>query len=187
MKQMYYHITIAGCDRALPLCPLTDELMIAAFVIFGDPELTTACSEALLARVPEYDYMITAEAKGIPLIHEMARLAGNQKYMLARKGTKLYMKDILDVAVHSITTNREQHLYLDGNDAALMKGKRILIVDDVVSLGDSMHALEELVKTAGGIVCGRATILAEGDAAKRDDLVYLERLPLFTKDGKPLD
>lgn len=187
MEQMYYHMTIAGCNRALPLCPLNDELMIGAFVIFGDPELTTACAKALLDRVPDYDYMITAEAKGIPLIHEMARLAGNQKYMLARKGTKLYMRDVLDVAVRSITTNREQHLYLDGNDAALMKGKRILIVDDVVSLGDSMHALEQLVKAAGGIVCGRAAILAEGDAAKRDDLVYLERLPLFTKDGKPLD
>ena len=187
MEQMYHRMTIAGCERALPLCPLTDDLMIAAFVIFGDPELTTACAKALLERVPEYDYMITAEAKGIPLIHEMARLAGNQKYMLARKGPKLYMRDILDVAVRSITTNREQHLYLDGADAALMKGKRILIVDDVVSLGDSMHALEQLVEAAGGIVCGRATILAEGDAAKRDDLVYLERLPLFTKDGKPLN
>ena len=186
MEQMYYNMTIAGCERALPLCPLTDELMIGAFVIFGDPELTTACAEALLAKAPEYDYMITAEAKGIPLIHEMARLAGNQKYMLARKGPKLYMRDILDVTVHSITTAKEQHLYLDGADAALMKGKRILIVDDVVSLGDSMHALEQLVEAAGGTVCGRATILAEGDAAKRDDLVYLERLPLFTKDGKPL-
>ena len=187
MEQMYYNMTIAGCERALPLCPLTDELMIGAFVIFGDPELTTACSEALLAKVPAYDYMITAEAKGIPLIHEMARLAGNQKYMLARKGPKLYMRDILDVTVHSITTAKEQHLYLDGADAALMRGKRILIVDDVVSLGDSMRALEHLVEAAGGIVCGRATILAEGDAAKRDDLVYLERLPLFTKDGKALD
>ena len=186
MEQMYHRMTIAGCERALPLCPLTDDLMIAAFVIFGDPELTTACAQALLDRVPAYDYMITAEAKGIPLIHEMARLAGNQKYMLARKGTKLYMRDILDVQVRSITTNREQHLYLDGADAALMKGKRILIVDDVVSLGDSMNALETLVEAAGGIVCGRATILAEGDAADRTDLVYLEKLPLFTKDGKAL-
>ena len=187
MEQMYYNMTIAGCERALPLCPLNDQLMIGAFVIFGDPELTTACAEALLARVPEYDYMITAEAKGIPLIHEMARLAGNQKYMLARKGPKLYMRDILDVTVHSITTAREQHLYLDGADAALIKGKRILIVDDVVSLGDSVRALEQLVEEAGGTVCGRATILAEGDAAQREDLVYLEKLPLFTKDGKPLD
>ena len=186
MEHMHYNMTIAGCERALPLCPLTDELMIGAFVIFGDPELTTACAEALLAKIPEYDYMITAEAKGIPLIHEMARLAGNQKYMLARKGPKLYMRDILDVTVHSITTAKEQHLYLDGTDAALIKGKRVLIVDDVVSLGDSMRALEQLVEAAGGIVCGRATILAEGDAANRTDLVYLEKLPLFTKDGTPL-
>ncbi len=186
MEQMYYHMTIAGCERDLPLCPLTDDLMIGAFVIFGDPELTTACAEALLAKVPAYDYMITAEAKGIPLIHEMARLAGNQRYMLARKGTKLYMRDILDVTVHSITTNREQHLYLDGVDASLMKGKRILLVDDVISLGDSMHALEELVIAAGGIVAGRATILAEGKAACREDIVYLEKLPLFDKQGNPL-
>ncbi len=186
MEQKYYHMTIAGCERDLPLCPLSDDLMIGAFVIFGDPELTTACAEALLAKVPEYDYMITAEAKGIPLIHEMARLAGNQRYMLARKGTKLYMRDILDVTVHSITTNREQHLYLDGTDAALMKGKRILLVDDVISLGDSMHALEELVIAAGGIVAGRATILAEGKAADREDIVYLEKLPLFDKQGNPL-
>ncbi len=186
MEQMYYHMTIAGCERDLPLCPLTDDLMIGAFVIFGDPELTTACAEALLERVPEYDYMITAEAKGIPLIHEMARLAGNQKYMLARKGTKLYMRDILDVAVRSITTNREQHLYLDGADAALMKGKRILVVDDVISLGDSVHALEELVRAAGGTVVGRATILAEGEAADRDDIIYLEKLPLFDKQGNAL-
>ncbi len=186
MEQLYYHMTIAGCERDLPLCPLTDELMIGAFVIFGDPELTTACAEALLQKVPEYDYMITAEAKGIPLIHEMARLAGNQRYMLARKGTKLYMRDILDVAVRSITTDREQHLYLDGADVALMKGKRILLVDDVISLGDSMHALEELVTASGGIVAGRATILAEGKASERDDIVYLEKLPLFTNDGQPL-
>ncbi len=186
MEQKYYRMTIAGCERDLPLCPLNDELMIGAFVIFGDPELTTACADALLKKVPEYDYMITAEAKGIPLIHEMARLAGNQRYMLARKGTKLYMRDILDVTVHSITTNREQHLYLDGYDAALMKGKRILLVDDVISLGDSMHALEELVIAAGGIVAGRATILAEGDAASRDDIVYLEKLPLFNRDGQPI-
>ena len=184
---MYHRMTVAGLERDLPICPVSDTLSIAGFVIFGDQELTVACARDLLEKAPEYDYLITAEAKGIPLIHEMARLAGNQKYMLARKGTKLYMRDILDVKVNSITTNREQHLYLDGNDAALMKGKRILIVDDVVSLGDSMHALEQLVEAAGGIVCGRATILAEGDAAKRDDLVYLEKLPLFTKDGKPLN
>ena len=186
MEQKYYKMNIAGCERALPLCPLNDKLMIGAFVIFGDPELTTACAQALLDHAPEYDYIITAEAKGIPLAHEMARLAGNQKYMLARKGPKLYMRDILDVAVHSITTAKEQHLYLDGYDAALMKGKRILVVDDVISTGESLKSLETLVEAAGGIVCGRCAILAEGDAQERPDLIYLEKLPLFDADGQPL-
>ncbi len=179
-------MTVAGCQRDLPLCPLNDQLMIGAFVIFGDPELTTACAKALLDRLPPYDYLITAEAKGIPLVHEMARLAGNQTYMLARKGPKLYMRDMLSVSVRSITTDKEQHLYLDGADAALMKGKRILIVDDVISTGESLRALEALVMAAGGEVCGRAAILAEGDAALRNDLVYLEKLPLFNSNGEPL-
>ncbi|MBE6628846.1 MAG: adenine phosphoribosyltransferase [Ruminococcaceae bacterium] len=186
MEQKYYHMTIAGCERDLPLCPLNEDLMIAGFVIFGDPELTTACAEELLERVPAYDYMITAESKGIPLVHEMARLAGNQKYFLARKAPKLYMTGVVDVTVKSITTAKEQRLYLDTADAAIMKGKRILLVDDVVSLGDSMRALEHLVLTAGGEIAGRATILAEGDAANRDDLIYLEKLPLFDKNGKEL-
>ena len=186
MEQKYYHMTIAGCERDLPMCPLNESMMIAGFVIFGDPELTTACAEELLKRVPEYDYMITAESKGIPLVHEMARLAGNQKYFLARKAPKLYMTGILQVDVHSITTAKEQKLFLDIADAAIMKGKRILLVDDVVSLGDSMRALEQLVLTAGGEIAGRATILAEGDAANREDLIYLEKLPLFDKNGKEL-
>lgn len=179
----YHNMKIAGLDRALPICKVTDTLYIGAFVIFGDPELTTACAKELLERAPEYDYMITAEAKGIPLVHEMARLAGNQKYMLARKGPKLYMTDILSVSVKSITTSKEQKLYLDGADAKLMQGKRILIVDDVISTGESLYAIEELVKKAGGEVCGRMAILAEGDAIERTDITYLEPLPLFNADG----
>ena len=186
MEQKYYHMTIAGCERDLPMCPLNESMMIAGFVIFGDPELTTACAEELLKKVPEYDYMITAESKGIPLVHEMARLAGNQKYFLARKAPKLYMTGILQVDVHSITTAKEQKLFLDTADAAIMKGKRILLVDDVVSLGDSMRALEQLVLTAGGEIVGKATILAEGDAAERDDLIFLEKLPLFDNNGEPV-
>ncbi|MBR2346537.1 MAG: adenine phosphoribosyltransferase [Clostridia bacterium] len=182
MEQMYHRMTIAGLERDLPLCPLNENLMIGAFVIFGDPELTTACAKELLKRVPEYDYMISAEAKGIPLVHEMARLAGNQKYFLARKSPKLYMTGVFEADVHSITTAKEQKLYLDTADAKEMKGKRILIVDDVISTGESLNAIEVLVNKAGGVICGRATILAEGDAQNRDDLVYLERLPLF--DGK---
>lgn len=186
MEQKYYHMTVAGCERDLPLCPLNEDLMIAGFVIFGDPELTTACAKALLAKAPAYDYIISAEAKGIPLVHEMARLAGNQRYFLARKAPKLYMTGVMEVNVRSITTAKEQKLYLDTADAALMKGKRILIVDDVVSLGDSMRALEQLVTQAGGMICGKMTILAEGDACRRDDLIYLEKLPLFDKEGKEI-
>lgn len=184
---MEYKMKIAGIDRALPLCPLNDELYIGAFVIFGDPELTTACAKELLKKAPEYDYMLTAESKGIPLVHEMARLAGNQKYFLARKKPKLYMRDIFEVEVRSITTEGSQMLYLDGYDAALMKGKKILIVDDVISTGESLKALETLVKEAGGTVCGKMTILAEGDAQSRDDIIYLEPLPLFDKNGDPID
>jgi len=182
-----YHMNIAGLDRALPLCPLNDELSIGAFVIFGDPELTTACAKALLARAPEYDYLISAEAKGIPLVHEMARLAGNQKYMLARKSPKLYMTGVMEVTVQSITTAKEQKLYLDTADAELMRGKRVLIVDDVISTGASLHAVEELVKEAGGIVCGRMAVLAEGDAQNRGDIIYLEKLPLFTANGEVIE
>lgn len=180
---MEHKMTIAGLERALPLCKLTDDLYIGAFVIFGDPELTTACAKALLEKAPEYDYLITAEAKGIPLVHEMARLNGNQKYMLARKGVKLYMRDIISASVHSITTAKEQTLYLDGYDAELMKDKKILIIDDVISTGESLRAIEELVKTAGGNIVGKMCILAEGEATQREDIIYLEELPLFRPDG----
>ena len=180
---MYYHMNIAGLDRDLPICPVSDSLYIAGFVIFGDQELTVACARELLKRAPEYDYIITAEAKGIPLAHEMARQHGDARYVLARKGAKLYMRDIFQVDVRSITTDHEQHLYLDGEDAAMMKGKRILIVDDVISTGESLKALETLVEAAGGTICGRMAVLAEGDAQERSDLVYLEKLPLFNPDG----
>ena len=180
---MVYSMNIAGLQRDLPLCPINDELYIAGFVVFGDQELTVACARELLKIAPEYDYLITAEAKGIPLAHEMARQAGNSKYILARKGPKLYMRDIFSVTVNSITTAKEQKLYLDGADAKLMKDKRILIVDDVISTGESLKALEALVEQAGGNICGRMAILAEGDAQKRRDLIYLEKLPLFNPDG----
>ena len=183
---MYYHMTVAGLERDLPICPLNDSLSIAGFVIFGDPELTVACARELLKRAPAYDYIITAEAKGIPLAHEMARQAGDKKYILARKGPKLYMRDLFSVSVNSITTAKEQKLYLDGADAALMKGKRILVVDDVISTGESLRALEALVEKAGGEICGRMAILAEGDAQDRKDLIYLEKLPLFHPDGTVL-
>lgn len=179
-------MNIAGCDRALPLCPLNENLYIGAFVIFGDPELTTAAAKALLEKAPEYDYLITAESKGIPLVHEMARLAGNQKYFLARKKPKLYMTGVLEVTVRSITTEGEQKLYLDTADAEIMRGKRILIVDDVISTGESLTALETLVNQVGGIVAGKMAILAEGDAINRGDIIYLEPLPLFDREGNAI-
>ena len=180
---MVYRMNVAGLDRDLPICKVTDSLYIAGFVIFGDQELTVACARELLARAPEYDYIITAEAKGIPLAHEMARQAGDAKYILARKAPKLYMTDVFSSTVKSITTAKEQTLYLDGADAALMKGKRVLIVDDVISTGESLRALEVLVEKAGGNICGRMAVLAEGDAQDRADLIYLEKLPLFNPDG----
>ena len=183
---MEYKMKIAGLDRSLPLCRLSDELYIAGFVIFGDQELTVACAGELLKKAPEYDYIVTAEAKGIPLAHEMARQHGDKKYILARKKPKLYMKNLFEVSVQSITTAGEQKLYLDGDDAALMKGKRILIIDDVISTGESLRALDALVKKAGGEVCGQMAILAEGDAIDRKDIIYLEPLPLFDAQGNPI-
>ncbi len=177
-------MTIAGLERKLPICRVTDDLYIGAFVIFGDCELTTACAKALLAKAPAYDCIITAESKGIPLAQEMARLNGDEKWLLARKGVKLYMQNVVGVEVKSITTSAVQKLYLDGNDAAQMRGKRVLIVDDVISTGESLHALEELVKTAGGEIVGKMAILAEGDAQDRDDIIYLEKLPVFNAKGE---
>lgn len=186
MKE-FHTMTIAGLERHLPLCPISDTLKIGAFVIFGDPELTTACAKALNERCPAHDVLITAESKGIPLVCEMARLNGNERYVLARKSIKLYMRNVFSAEVHSITTGHKQVLYLDGTDAEYMKGKRVVIVDDVISTGESLHALEALVEQAGGRIVGRMSILAEGDATLRDDLIYLEKLPLFDKNGEPLE
>lgn len=187
MKQQYYSITVAGCARELPICRLNDRLQIAGFVLLGDPALTTACAKALLERAPTYDYIITAEAKGIPLAHEMARLAGNQTYFVARKAPKLYMTGVTEVLAHSITTAGEQRLCLDTADAEKMKGKRILIVDDVVSTGESLRALETLVGRVDGVISGRMAVLAEGDARRRNDLMFLGELPLFNMDGCPME
>lgn len=181
---MTYPITIAGLHRELPICRVNDDLYIGAFVIFGDCELTAACATELLKKAPAYDYILTAESKGIPLAYEMARQNGDKKWLLARKGAKLYMQNVFGVEVKSITTAAVQKLYLDGADAALMRGKRILIVDDVISTGESLRALEELVTKAGGEICGRMAILAEGDAQTRQDLIYLEKLPVFNAKGE---
>lgn len=180
---MKYTMEIAGLTRHLPLCRVNDNLYIAAFIMFGDAELTVAAARELLAKAPEHDIMITAESKGIPLLHEMARQSGAENYIVARKGPKLYMQDIHTTYVNSITTENRQMLCVSGADAEAMRGKRVLVVDDVISTGESLHALETLIDEVGGTVVGRMAVLAEGDAAKREDVICLAPLPLFHPDG----
>ncbi|MBO4495729.1 MAG: adenine phosphoribosyltransferase [Clostridiales bacterium] len=185
---MTYKMTIAGLERELPLCPIADDLYIAAFICFGDAEISTACAQELLKLVPRenYDYIFTAEAKGIPLAHEMARQSGAEKYFVARKGPKNYMPDPISVEDKSITTKGTQKLYLGRDDADMIRGKRILLVDDVISTGGSLHAMEEMVKLCGGEVTGRVCVLAEGDAAKREDIKFIGTIPLFNGKGEPI-
>ncbi len=180
-----YPITVAGLKRELPICKVTDDLYIGAFICFGDAELTEACARELLKLVPadSYDYLFTAEAKSIPLIHEMARQSGAAKYFVARKVPKAYMPDPIYVEDHSITTSGAQRLYLGRDDADLLRGKRVLLMDDVISTGGSLRAMEALVEKAGGIVTGKVAVLAEGDAQKREDIRFLAPLPVFHADG----
>ena len=180
-----YRLEVAGLTRDLPVCRISDELSIAAFVIFGDVELTVACARELLKIVPPHDIMITAEAKGIPLIHEMARQSGENKYLVARKAAKLYMSEAVGVEVHSITTAKKQELYIDKADMEAMNKKRVLILDDVISTGESLRAVEKLVDAAGGEIVGKMAILAEGDARLRQDIKYLAHLPLLDGEGRP--
>lgn len=182
-----YSIEVAGVKRDLRLFSVNDNLKIAAFILFGDVELTVACSRELLKKAPEYDILVTAEAKSIPLIHEMARQAGDNSYIIARKAPKVYMENLLKVTVNSITTQNEQHLYLGDEEVSKMRGKRCLIVDDVISTGESLAAIEKLVGEAGGIVVGKMAVLAEGDAAGREDITVLAGLPLFDSMGEPLN
>lgn len=180
----YYKIQVAGLERNLPICKINEELSIAGFVIFGDVELTVACARELIKIMPEHDIIITAEAKGIPLVHEIARQRGENKYIVARKGAKLYMKEPVGVDVISISTAKKQELFIDKVDMQLMHHKRVLIIDDVISTGESLRAVEKLVKESGGEIVGKMAILAEGDAKYRDDIQYLEYLPLLDGDGK---
>ncbi|MCQ2448206.1 MAG: adenine phosphoribosyltransferase [Oscillibacter sp.] len=184
---MTYTMEIAGLKRDLPICKVTDDLYIGAFICFGDQEITVACAREMLKLVPadSYDYIFTAEAKSIPLIHEMARQSGATKYFIARKGPKVYMPDPLSVEDESITTVGTQKLFLGRDDADLICGKRILIMDDVISTGGSLLAMEALVKAAGGTVAGKIAVLAEGAAKDRDDIKFLAPLPLFNADGTP--
>ena len=173
-----YQLKVAGLVRELPLCPVDEHLSIAAFIMFSDVELTIACAKELLARVPEFDVLITAESKGIPLAYEISRQSG-KRYLLARKSQKLYMSRPIEVKVKSITTEQVQTLVIDIDDMKSLRGRRVLIVDDVISTGESLAALRQLVEKAEGNIVASAAVLAEGDAAKRDDIIFLAPLPLF--------
>lgn len=182
-----YHMNIAGCERDLPLCKASDTLVIGAFVIFGDVELTCKAAGALLDKAPEFDYLVAPEAKAIPLVHEMAKQSGRNDYMLVRKAKKLYMNGVFETEVKSITTEAVQKLYMDASEAAKLKGKRVIVLDDVISTGESIAAVEKLVEQAGGEIVARMAILAEGAAADREDIIVLGKLPLFDIEGNPVE
>ena len=179
MEKKFYEMNIVGCSRKLPIIRISDDLDIASFVLLGDSELVVKASAELVNRIPEVDYLITAEAKGIPLVQEMARIMNMKRYFVARKNVKPYMIDPFITEVYSITTQKKQILCLDREESDMIEGKRILIVDDVISTGESLKAMETLVTKAGGKIVGKVAILAEGDAAKRKDIIYLESLPIF--------
>lgn len=179
--QKYYTLNVAGLTRELPLCAVSDTLDIAAFIMFSDVELTVACAKELREKLPPCDVLITAESKGIPLAYELAREM-NVPYIVARKGIKVYTRNPIEVVVNSITTQHPQKLYLGEDEVNMLKGKRVAIIDDVISTGESLTALDELVKKAGGEIVAQAAALAEGDAAKREDIIFLQPLPLFPHD-----
>lgn len=180
MSDAYYTMKIAGLERKLKRFSVSDSLDIAAFILFGDVELTEACAKALLDKVPAFDYIVTPEAKSIPLAYEMSKQSG-KKYIVVRKGVKVYMDNPVEFTVRSITTQKEQSLYLGHEDGDLLKDERVLIVDDVISTGESLKVVQGLVEEFGGNIVASCAPLAEGDAADRDDIIFLEKLPLFFK------
>lgn len=174
----YYKLNVCGLKRDLPIIQISDDLKIASFVLLGDAELAEKAGYELSKRI-DCDIIVTAEAKGIQLAHEIARNLDKESFIVARKSVKTYMNNPISVEVNSITTANTQKLYLDLKDAEKIKGKTVALVDDVISTGQSIAALEALVEKAGGKVVQKLAILAEGDAADREDIIYLEKLPLF--------
>ena len=174
-----YTLNVAGLTRELPIIKLSYDLSIASFVILGDPEIVRKTAPIIAKKLPEVDFIVTAEAKGIPLAYEISRVLNLNEYVVARKSVKAYMEEPIEVEVNSITTTNSQKLYLNNQDAKKIKGKRVALVDDVISTGQSLKALERLVEKAGGKVLAKAAILAEGDAKDRKDIIFLEALPTF--------
>ena len=176
----YYRVNVAGLERDLIRCPLNDKIDIAGFIVFGDVELTIRASEELLKKCPDFDYIVTPEAKSIPIAYEMSRQSG-KKYFVARKRAKLYMKDPVSVEVRSITTDAVQTLIMDSLEGEQLRGKRVIIVDDVISTGESLRAVEALVSKFDANIVAKCAVFAEGDAADRNDIIFLEKLPLLFK------
>jgi len=174
-----YTLHVAGLTRELPIIKLSYDLSIASFVILGDTEIVRKTAPIIAKKLPEVDFIVTAEAKGIPLAYEISRVLNLNEYVVARKSIKAYMEEPIEVEVNSITTTNSQKLYLNNQDAKKIKGKRVALVDDVISTGQSLKALERLVEKAGGNVLAKAAILAEGDAKDRKDIIFLEVLPTF--------
>ena len=174
-----YTLHVAGLTRELPIIKLSYDLSIASFVILGDTEIVKKTAPMIAKKLPEVDFVVTAEAKGIPLAYEISKILNLNEYIVARKSIKAYMEEPIEVEVNSITTTNSQKLYLNNQDANKIKGKRVALIDDVISTGQSLKALETLVKKAGANVVAKAAILAEGDAKDRKDIIFLEALPVF--------
>ena len=177
----FYTVDICGRKENLPILPLPSCVNICFFNLHGDVELTEHCAKKLAERIAKYkpDVLITAESKGLQLTHCAARYMGHKVYAVARKSRKLYMQDGISVDAKTITTGEIQHLYLSARDVDLLRGKKVAIVDDVISTGAANAALEQLVTKAGGEVICRAFVLAEGDAKDRKDIEYLAAIPLL--------
>lgn len=176
----FHTVNIRGFETQLPILPLPSGISIAFFNLHGDSALTEHCGKELAKELGDCDVLITAESKGLQLTHCVARELGQRYYAVARKSKKLYMQDGIEITIESsITTGKEQKLYLSKHDADLLKGKKVGIVDDVVSTGASLSGLELLVEKAGGIIHKKAFVLAEADAADRKDVIYLAKIPLF--------
>lgn len=190
MKMQTYEIKVAGLTRELELFAINDKMQIAGFIMFSDVELCKCCAKELIEKLSslgiEYDIIITDEAKGIPIAYEMSSQSG-RNYIVARKSVKLYMRDPVSVTVRSITTDAVQTLYLSQQDIDLIRGRRVLIVDDVISTGESIRAMEALIEKSGCKTVGKAAVLAEGSAAERDDIIFLEKLPLFDIEGNIIE
>ena len=174
-----YTLHVAGLTRDLPIITLSYDLSIASFVILGDTEIVKKTAPMIAKKLPEVDFVVTAEAKGIPLAYEISKILNLNEYIVARKSIKAYMEEPIEVEVNSITTTNSQKLYLNNQDANKIKGKRVALIDDVISTGQSLKALERLVEKAGANVVAKSAILAEGDAKDRKDIIFLEALPTF--------